>query len=299
MTAPAVRGRPARCASRWRRAATVLAAALALPVHAHLTADELRDGVGFTAAIGARMPLDARFTDEAGHAVSLADVVHGHPTLVAIVYYDCRDLCPITLGALRGALRDVGLAAGRDFAVAAVSIDPAETPADAARARSALAARDRPSMASGEALRGWHFLTADAAAIDRFTRALGFRYRRDDESAALAHPSGVVLLTPDGAIASYRFGVTFTPTDLRHGIIEASRGMLGTLPDRVWLLCHRFDPQTGRYESLIVDAVRAGALASALALGGGILWLSGAPPLRRRSRRREPVSHSREREAAP
>jgi protein SCO1/2 len=244
------------------------------PAHAHLTSAQLRDDVGFEPRLGVRVPLDTRFVDEAGRATTLGDPGRGAPILVAPVYFDCQDLCPVTLEALREALDRIDLAPGRDFSVAAVSIDPHETTRDASRAKVALTERE-PRRG---ALAGWRFLTGDAEAVAHLTEALGVRARRDDEATALAHPSLVAMIAADGTVTRYFFGPTFAPRDLRHGIVDASRGTVGTLPDRVWLLCHRFDPQTGRYESLVVDIARGVGIASALALATAIAWLSRARP---------------------
>ena len=139
----------------------------------------------------------------------------------------------------------------------------------------------RPRSASG-----WHFLTGGKDSIARVAGAAGFRYAWDDELHQYAHPAGLVLLTPEGRISRYFFGVDFAPGEMRYALIEASGSRMGSLSDRVWLLCHRYDPRTGRYEGLVLGAMRAFGLAIALALATLIVVLCLAERRKRALRRR-------------
>jgi protein SCO1/2 len=226
-----------------------------------LSADQLRERVSFIPVPGAGMPLDASFTDEHGRSMPLQDWLAGKPAFLAVVYYDCEDLCSVVEQNLLSALRATPLHAGLDYDVVLVSLAPGDGPALAAERKRALLAPD----ASGEAA-SWHFLTGGAASIAALTQAAGLRYAQIAGSDHIAHPAGVLLLTPAGRIAQYFPGVDFRPDDLRHAVVDASAGRTGSFSDRIWLLCHRYDPSTGHYGPLIFDATRALGVATILAV---------------------------------
>jgi protein SCO1/2 len=244
--------------------------ATAQPVRAHsLTASELQ-GVGFDPHPGATVPLDLTFQDETGGSVRLADYVGQRPVVLSLNYFTCPNLCPLTVQNLASALGDVPFALGEQFTVLTISIDPTDTP-ELAREKK----RDylRPYPGPGVET-GWHFLTGDQEAISRLTDTIGFRYLFDAERHEYAHPAGVVVLTPDGRIARYLYGLDFPPNDLRLALAEAGQQQIATPVDRVLLLCYHYDPETGRYSSLVLGATRAGGAATLAGLGLllGVLW---------------------------
>src|SRR5262249_11009192 len=160
------------------------------------------------------------------------------------------------LNSLAGTLRVLSLEPARDFDVVTVSFDPRETPALAA-AKKAAALERYPRAGAGT---GWHFLTGEQSSIDRLTGAVGFRYVWDRALSQFAHPTGVIVLTPDGRIARYLFGLEYGPRDLRLALVDASAGKVGTPIDQVLLYCYHYDPQIGRYGLVVMRAVRiAGA----------------------------------------
>jgi protein SCO1/2 len=215
-------------------------------------------GVDFEQRLGARVPLDPLFADEAGAAVRLGDFVGRGPLLLVLGYYACRNLCGTLIGELAGRLRELDLRAGRDFQVVVVSVDPDETPASA---------RARKAQYRG-AVDAWHFLTGDAAAVRALAAAVGYRYRRERAAAGFVHPAGVVIVAPDARVSRYLFALDPDDAALRYGIIAASGNRLGSASDRLWLLCHGFDPATGRYTGLVTDLGRGLGLASAAAFAG-------------------------------
>jgi protein SCO1/2 len=213
---------------------------------------ELLERIGFDQNLGARLPLDARFVDDSGLPVALGDVLGRRPAVLVFVYYECPMLCTLVLNGLVRALRAMDLQAGRDFDVVAISIDPAETP-ELARAR-----KERYLETYGRqgAAPGWRFLCGDEESIQRVAGAAGFRYAYVAERDEYAHASGLVVLTPEGAVARYLYGVEFSPRDLRLGLVEASAGRIGSAVDQVLLLCLHYDPLTGRYGFAILGAIR-------------------------------------------
>jgi protein SCO1/2 len=176
-------------------------------------------------------------------------------------------LCTISLNGLAGALEVLSFVPGQQFEVVTVSFDPKEGPVLAAAKKKTYMSRyNRPQAAAG-----WHFLTGTKDSIDRLTRAVGFRYVWDAETKQFAHPAGILVATPEGKIATYLFGVEYSPKDLRLALVDAAGGKIGTAVDQVLLFCYQYNPKTGRYSASILNLVRIGGLLTLLALGGFIL----------------------------
>jgi protein SCO1/2 len=228
----------------------------------------LRD-VTFDQRLGESVPLDITLRDEEGRTVRLGDVVGARPVVLTLVYYECPMLCTLTLNSLSSALATLSFDVGREFDVVTVSFDPREKPPLAAAKKAGYLKRyGRPG-----AERGWHFLTGDADQIARLTAAVGFRYKWDEEIKQFAHPAGLVVLTPEGRITRYLYGIEYAPKDLRLGLVEASERKIGTPLDQAMLFCYQYDPATGRYGLLTLRLIRAGAVLTVLALGGLIISL--------------------------
>jgi len=217
--------------------------------------------IGFDQNIGQRLPLDVLVRDEEGRSVKIGSYFGQRPVVLIFAYYSCPMLCAQVINGLASALGVLSLEPGRDLDIVAVSFDPRDTPATAASKKAAYLERyARPGAAAAS-----HFLTADQPAIDRLTQAAGFRYAWDEATQQFAHPSGVIVLTPDGRLARYMFGIEYGPRDLRLALVEASAGTLGTAVDTLLLYCYHYDPMTGRYGLQIMRALRvAGALTVAL-----------------------------------
>jgi protein SCO1/2 len=244
----------------------VSAAAVALAQPAQEKPTLLRD-VGYDQRLGEQVPLDLVFRDETGRALPLRSLFRGRSVVLSLVYYECPMLCTLTLNGLGSALSVLTFDVGRDFDVVTVSFEPKETPRlAAAKKKTHLDRYRRPG-----AEEGWHFLTGDAGAIAALTRAVGFRYVWDAETRQYAHPAGLVVLTPQGRIARYMYGVEYAPRDLRLALVEASQGRIGNPVDTVLLYCYRYDPTRGRYAASVLRLVRLGGLLTVLALGSFIL----------------------------
>jgi protein SCO1/2 len=224
-------------------------------------------GIGFDQNIDQRVPLDTLFRDEAGRTVKLGDYFGKRPVVMVFAYYDCPMLCTQVINGLSSALGTMSLKPGIDFEIVTVSFNPKDTPATATAKKAVYLERyNRPG-----AEQAWHFLTGDEPSIDRLTKAAGFRYAWDADTKQYAHPSGVIVLTPDGRLSKYLFGIEYGPRDLRLGIVEASEGKIGTPVDSLLLYCYHYDPTTGRYGLAIMRAMRLAAGATVLALGTFIL----------------------------
>ena len=246
---------------------------------AQLTPEEVVRTVGFDQRLNATVPLDLRFRGDSGQVIPLRDCFHTNkPVVLVLGYYQCPMLCTAVLNGLSGCLRLVELNAGSDFDVVMVSVDPNETPELAARKKSEyLKQYNRPGAADG-----WHFLTGDKAAIETLAQSVGFRYVYDFRSKQYVHPSGIVVLTPQGRISKYFLGVDYAASDLRLALVEASQGAIGTASDKLLLLCYSYDPVTGKYGLAIMTALRVAGAATVLALLAYIVIMV------RRERRRTP-----------
>jgi len=219
--------------------------------------------VGIDQRLNVQVPLELRFHDEAGQDVRLGDYFNGRPVILVLAYFRCPMLCSQVLNGLVDGLRDVSLDMGEQFQVVTVSFDARETfPLAAAKKANYVESYGRPG-ASG----GWHFLTGEQEAIDRLTRAVGFHYSYDSEKDQFAHASGIMILTPQGKIARYFYGIRFPSRDLRLGLVEASEGKIGSPVDQVLLLCFHYDPATGKYTPEVMGFVRLGGTITLLVLG--------------------------------
>jgi protein SCO1/2 len=231
---------------------------------------ELLKDVGIDQKLNDSIPLGLTFKDESGNAVELRQYFGQKPVILSLVYYSCPMLCTQVLNGLMRSLRDIPMDAGKQFNVVTVSIDPTERPVLAA-AKQALYTGfyGRPGAAEG-----WHFLTGDAQNIKQLASAVGFRYAYDAESKQFAHASGIILLTPEGKISRYFYGITYHERDLRLGLVDASAGKIGTLTDQVLLFCYHYDPVTGRYGLLISRIVKLAGVLTVLGIAILILLLS-------------------------
>jgi protein SCO1/2 len=236
--------------------------------------------VGIEQHLDGQVPSDLTFVDDAGRPVKLGDYFGKKPLILNLVYYDCTMLCGEALAGLTGAMKMVKFTAGDEFDVITVSFNPRETPAiAAAKKQDYLKRYGRPGAASG-----WHFLTGPAESIDALTKAVGFQYQYDAQRNQYAHATAIMVLTPQGRISRYFYGVDFPPKDLRLGLVEASQGKIGNAVDQVLLYCYHYDPETGKYGAMVSNILRLGAGITILLLGGLLLILfrleKAVPPRR-------------------
>ena len=232
--------------------------------------------VGFEQRLGEDISLDLPFVDSAGNDVLLWDYFgQERPVVLALVYYECPVLCSMILNGLVSSLDILTFNPGVEYEVVVVSFDPGETPALArVKRKNLLDQFGRPGTEDG-----FHFLTGDQAAIDALTSAIGFSYVYDPDTDQFAHASGITILTPEGQISRYLFGVEYAPKDVRLALVESAQMKIGSAVDQLLLFCYLYDPQTGKYGAATMNLVR---------LGGGItvLGLVGFIALSRRRDRR-------------
>jgi protein SCO1/2 len=219
--------------------------------------------VGIEQHLNDQIPPDLTFRDETGKSVRLADYFGKKPLILNLVYYQCPMLCGEVLSGLESALRVLKFDVGKEFDVLTVSFDPRETPEMATAKKAEFLKRYGRAGAAD----GWHFLTGPQASIDALTKATGFDYEYDPQTGQFAHATAIMVLTPEGRIAQYYYGVEFAPKDLRLGLIQASQNKIGTLVDEVLLYCYHYDPDTGKYGAIVSRILKIAAGATVFMLG--------------------------------
>ena len=211
--------------------------------------------------LNSKVPLDLTFQDETGRTVPLRSYFGKKPVVLTLVYYQCPMLCNMVLNGLSKALKVLKFNVGNEFDVLTISFDDRETPALAASKKEGyVEAYSRPG-----ARIGWHFLTGRKPEIIRLANAVGFGFEYDAKSNQFAHASAIMVLTPDGVVSKYFYGIEYSARELRMALVEASAGRIGTPVDQVLMYCFHYDPQTGKYSADILNIIR---LASVLTLLG-------------------------------
>ena len=223
--------------------------------------------IGFDQHLDQVLPLQTELLDESGRTVRIGQYFGSKPVVLAFVYYTCPMLCTQVLNAMTSTLDVLALDAGKDFEVVLVGIDPRETPAQAAAKKSEQLQRyPRPGAAAG-----WHFLTGAEPSVRQVANAAGFRYVWDEQTRQYAHPTGVIVVTPDGRPARYLFGIEYGPRDVSFALLEASAGRVGSVVDSLLLYCYHYDPMTGRYGIYIMRTLRIAGVATVLLIATFII----------------------------
>ena len=250
-----------------RISAALCAAALAvaaMPVRAQqLAAPAILRQVSIAQNLNTRIPPEISFRDEAGNAVRLGDFYGRKPIVLSLVYFDCPALCTEVLNGELHTMKAMLIGLGKDYEAITVSFEPKDTPA-LARAKHDVYAGQVGSPGAAE---HWHFLTGEQSSINALTQTVGFHYAYDSANRQYAHAAAIMVLTPDGRISRYFYGVQFPARDVRLGLVEASAGKIGTVADHAMLLCYQYDPETGKYGFVVMNIVRGGGILTLLALG--------------------------------
>lgn len=222
-----------------------------------------------TQRLNQQVPVDLEFRDEAGRRVRLGDFLGNKPIVLALVYFECPALCTEVLNGQLRTMKAISLDLGKDFEAIAVSFEPRDSFAVASAKRDVYAGQYGRAGAAA----AWHFLTGDPPAIQALTEAVGYGYAYDEASKQYAHPAAVMILTPDGRMARYFYGVQYPARDFRLALVEASRGKIGSLTDHALLYCYQYDPATGKYGLVIMNVIRGAALLTVVALVGLVMVL--------------------------
>lgn len=230
--------------------------------------------VGIDQKLNQQVPLDIPFRDESGDVVKLGDYFGSKPVILSLVYYECPMLCTTALNGLEQSLRELKFDVGDQFNVVTVSFDPSEKPALAAAKKAVyVGLYGRPG-----AVNGWHFLTGDQDSIKRLTEAVGFHYNYDPKVKQFMHATGLIVLTPQGKLSRYFYGITYPAGNLRLALVESSQGKIGNPVDAILLYCCEYDPMTGKYSLVIARALQVGAAVTILSLGTLLLVMFKTTP---------------------
>jgi protein SCO1/2 len=232
-------------------------------------------GVDIVEHLNDALPRDAVFRDQDGKTVKLGDYFDGkRPTVFVFAYHTCPMLCSLVLDATVKSLNDVPWTVGDQFDVVSVSIDPKDTPETATKKRAQVI--DSYARAKGNP-KGWHFLVGEEDQIRKVTDAIGFKYHYDARQKQYAHPAAIYLLTPDGRLARYLYGIQYDPNDIRLGLLEASEGRSVSTTERILLYCYHYDPQGKHYSLVAMNVMRLGGVVTLVLMGSMflIMWARG------------------------
>lgn len=248
---------------------TLLSVALVAPGMAQESGQMRRefDGVRIDEKLGETIPLDLTFRNEAGETVPLQQYFDGErPVMLTLNYYDCPMLCPMVLDEYTRTLKNIDWVPGNQFEAVTVSFDPSETPAIARKQKKGYVnALNKPGAENG-----WHFLTGDQASIKALTDAVGYHYRKVEDTGEYAHPTAVIFLSGTGKVTRYIYGMEIPPEDTRKALVEASNGTVGNVMDQIRLYCYQFDPNANSYTADAFAIMRLGGILATILLGGAL-----------------------------
>ncbi len=212
--------------------------------------------VGFDPELNKQIPPEVVFTDENRRSVQLQKYFGNKPVVLAFVYFTCPMLCNQVEQTLVGTLKMISFNPGTDYDVVFISFDPSDNPDEALKKKhEAMSRFARPGTESG-----WHFLTGSKEAIQAVTKAADFRFSYDPKTRLFGHASGILLLTPDGRISRYFFGVDYPASNVRLGLVDASSGKIGSPVDHILLFCYQYDPTKARYSATVLTVIRMGGV---------------------------------------
>lgn len=221
--------------------------------------------VGIQQKLNEQVPLETEFKDETGKTVKLGDYFGKRPVVLALVYYECPMLCSEVLNGLTGSLKGLSFNVGKEFDVIALSFDAREN--------------DKPELVKNKkesylkrygregTENGWHFLTGTQDSIDKITDAVGFGYKWDEQTKQFAHAGAIMILTPDGKMSKYLYGIDYAPRDVKLAIVESSENKIGTPVDQLMLYCFHYNPATGKYGLAILNVIRLGGVLTLFGMG--------------------------------
>ncbi|MDZ4798130.1 MAG: SCO family protein [Bryobacteraceae bacterium] len=243
--------------------ALLLAASPALVAQVNTLPTEL-EGIGVEEKLGTKVNLDLEFTGENGYQTPLRSFFKsGKPVVLNLVYYRCPMLCSLVLNAQTKVMKDLAWTAGKEFEVVTISIDPQEG-FDLAKAKKKwyLSNYDRVEASSG-----WHFMVDYQGNAKRLAEQIGFNYRWDAKTEQFAHAAAIMMLTPDGRVSRYLYGLSYQARDMRLALTEASEGKLGSFSDKLLLYCFHYDANAKSYVPFARNLMRAGGVLTVLVMG--------------------------------
>lgn len=227
-------------------------------------------GITIKEHLGDKISLDLQFTDENGQKVTLGEYINGElPVILTLVYYACPNLCTLLLNGFVSSLEQIKWSVGDQFKIVTLSIDPTETAKLATLKKETYLGKYRRENAGSS----WHFLTGTEENIKKIANEVGFGYRYDEDQKEYAHSAAIFVLTPDGKISRYLYGITFNPRDVKLALLEASQGKIGNIVDRLLLFCYHYDPKNRQYALFATNLMKGAGGLTILGLALMILFL--------------------------
>jgi protein SCO1/2 len=241
----------------------LLPALCAAPIARADVRPPILQGVGIDQKLDAPVPGDLVFGDEAGDPVRLGSYLGQRPVILLLIYYKCPMSCSFQREDLIRTMNIMSLNAAQDYEVISVSIDPTETAQTASEAKADYLRQYKRAGAA----QGWHFLTGSDASIRQLADAVGYHYNYDPVYKQYAHADAIMVLTPQGRVSRYFFGLDYAPKDVRLALVEASGEKIGSLTDAILLFCFHYDASTNKYTLAVTNLLRVGGALTVLALG--------------------------------
>ncbi len=233
---------------------------------------EALQSVGINENLGATLPLDTRFATSAGDSVSLSELFEeGKPVLLNPLYYDCPMLCGLVIDGVLDVANNLAWAPGNEYTIISFSIDPSEDHTLAAEYKS----RYLDQLNKSDAQDGWYFLTGNKKNIQQLVNAVGFEINEIEETGEFAHAAAIMLISPNGVITRYLYGIQYDEFNVRSALYEAADGKIGNTLTKVLMYCYQYDPDSNSYVPFALNIMKLGGLATLLFLGIfiGLLWL--------------------------
>lgn len=230
--------------------------------------DALLDRVGISQRLGTQLPLELEFRTSTGERRTLDSLIGRRPVVFAFVYYECPMLCTMVLNGMLRMMNVLKFDVGREYDVITLSIDPRETEVLAAEKKKVYLDRYRRSGA----VDNWHFLVGDEESITKLSSALGYDYAYDETTDQYAHGSAIMVITPDGKVSKYFYGIDYSPVDVRLALIEASEERIGSITDAILLSCFQYNPLDGKYSLVVMGVVRIAGILTVLGILAFIVW---------------------------
>jgi protein SCO1/2 len=233
---------------------------------------EALQSVGIDEKLGDTLPLDVRFATSTGDSVTLAELFsEGKPVLLNPLYYDCPMLCGLVIDGVLDVANELAWSPGNEYTIISFSIDPSETHTLASEYKN----RYLEQLNKPDAQDGWYFLTGNKKNIQRLVQAVGFEINEIEDTGEFAHAAAIMLVSPNGVITRYLYGIQYDEFNVRSALFEAADGKIGNTLTKVLMYCYQYDPNSNSYVPIALNFMKLGGLATLLFLGIflGLLWL--------------------------
>ena len=233
---------------------------------------EALQDVGIIEHLGETIPLDTRFATSNGDSTSIGDLLEeGKPVILNPLYYDCPMLCGLVIDGVLNVANQLEWSPGKDYTILSFSIDPTENHELAAEYKE----RYYTQLEKPKTDNGWYFLTSNKSNIEKMITAVGFEVNEIEDTGEFAHTAAIIMLSPEGVITRYLYGIQYKAFDVRSALYESADGKIGSTLNKVIMYCYQYDPDTNSYAPIAINIMKIGGLVTLIILGIflGLLWL--------------------------